>query len=172
MPDTDSPPPSLLPPPAGWPTVQSCAVQGWLHTHTPRYLFRIYNRFENEDRFRSCVKSWENVWDLSFHIPRSGIFSNSNLNPSLFILGHKRMLALGHNFGPCWNTTSGYHFQNIELGGDVQPNKSRLKAVYNHSFIICPSPGIYKKVYPGIYQKVFQGYIPIPRDISGVYPYP
>ena len=37
---------------------------------------------------------------------------------------------------------------NLEVGGDVQPNKSRLEAVYGHSLIINPSLGMYQKLHP------------------------
>ena len=37
---------------------------------------------------------------------------------------------------------------NLEVGGDVQPNASRLEAVYGHSPIINPSLGMYREIHP------------------------
>ena len=37
---------------------------------------------------------------------------------------------------------------NLEVGGDVQPNSSRFKAVYGHSLIINPSLGMYQEIHP------------------------
>ena len=36
---------------------------------------------------------------------------------------------------------------NLEVGGDVQPNTSRLEAVYSHSLIINPSLGMYQEIH-------------------------
>ena len=38
--------------------------------------------------------------------------------------------------------------RNLEVGGDVQPNASRLEAVYGHSLIINPSLGMYQEIHP------------------------
>ena len=37
---------------------------------------------------------------------------------------------------------------NLEVGGDVQPNISRLEAVYGHYLIINPYQGIYQEIHP------------------------
>ena len=37
---------------------------------------------------------------------------------------------------------------NLEVGGDVQPNTSRLEAVYGHSLIINPYQGMYQEIHP------------------------
>ena len=37
---------------------------------------------------------------------------------------------------------------NLEVGGDVQPNISRLEAVYGHSLIINPYQGMYQEIHP------------------------
>ena len=37
---------------------------------------------------------------------------------------------------------------NLEVGGDVQPYTSRFEAVYGHSLIINPSPGMYQEIHP------------------------
>ena len=37
---------------------------------------------------------------------------------------------------------------NLEVGGDVQPNTSRLEAVYGHSLIINPYLGMYQEIHP------------------------
>ena len=37
---------------------------------------------------------------------------------------------------------------NLEVGGDVQPNASRLEAVYGDSLIIDSSTGIYQEIHP------------------------
>ena len=37
---------------------------------------------------------------------------------------------------------------NLEVGGDVQPNTSRLEAVYVHSLIINPYRGVYQEIHP------------------------
>ena len=37
---------------------------------------------------------------------------------------------------------------NLEVGGDVQPNTSRLEAVYVHSLIINPYQGMYQEIHP------------------------
>ena len=37
---------------------------------------------------------------------------------------------------------------NLEGGGDVQPNISRLEAVYGHSLIINPYQGMYQEIHP------------------------
>ena len=36
---------------------------------------------------------------------------------------------------------------NLEVGGDVQPNASRIKAVYGHSLIINPSLWMYQEIH-------------------------
>ena len=37
---------------------------------------------------------------------------------------------------------------NLNVIGDVQPNISRLDAVYGHSLVINPSLGIYQEIHP------------------------
>ena len=37
---------------------------------------------------------------------------------------------------------------NLEVGGNVQPNASRLEAVYGHSLIINASLGMYQEIHP------------------------
>ena len=37
---------------------------------------------------------------------------------------------------------------NLEVGGDVQPNASRLEAVYGRSLIINPYQGMYQEIHP------------------------
>ena len=37
---------------------------------------------------------------------------------------------------------------NLKVGGDVQPNTSRLEAVYGHSLIINSYQGMYQEIHP------------------------
>ena len=36
----------------------------------------------------------------------------------------------------------------LEAGGDLQPNISRLEAVYGHSLVINPYHGMYQEIHP------------------------
>ena len=49
--------------------------------------------------------------------------------------------------GAAWGTYRGPE-GNLKVGGDVQPNTSRLEAVYDHSLIINPYQGVYQEIHP------------------------
>ena len=47
-----------------------------------------------------------------------------------------------------WPQSRGYCIRTLARGGDVQPNPSRLEAVYAHSLIINPYLGMYQEIHP------------------------